>query len=1018
MYSRVLASTGTLRAGDGSRSAIDNFILAKLQEKKLTPSPPADKVTLIRRASFDLIGLPPSTKEVDDFLADTSTNAFATVVDRLLDSPHYGERWARYWLDLAHFADTKGAVGNNTDPRYLYAYTYRDYVIRAFNEDLPYDQFLLQQIAADKLPLGGDQRPLAALGFLTLGNRFNNQINDIIDDRIDLLCKSTMGLTVNCARCHDHKFDPIPTKDYYALHGVFNSCTEPREGPLLEPPKDTPAYRDFQKQLAAREGAVEKFHEKAAQRIEAEIRGNAGKYLLALHEWKQATNGIARDAFIQRKGLSRQLAAAWDNSLHNWSRKHHPVFAPWFAFAEVPPAEFNQKAAELASRFYANQDSHKPINPLVARMFVNAPASLSQVAARYSSMFADVDKRWQSEWNIYVARKKNADAALRRADIPVRSNDQNSSAPEKGPGAPVPPDPAADKNVRAPAEPKGLSDPASEEIRQLLYAKNSPTYLDEQRINNLINQDNKARDQLNNLRRAVNDLKMSHPGSPARAHVLEDAPQPKNSHVFIHGNPGSKGPTVPRHFLVILAGKSPPPFTDGSGRLELAQAIASRDNPLTARVLVNRVWLHHFGEGLVRTPDDFGTRSEPPTHPELLDYLAWQFMEDGWSLKKLHRRIMLSAVYQQSSDDNPRYAQIDPDNRFLWQMNRRRLDFEALRDTVLAIGGKLDLTLGGPSVQLTAEPYSTRRSIYGFIDRNRMANLYLAFDFANPDLTTGRRDNTIVPQQALFMMNSPLVVEQARALVRREDFRTQTKEEDRLRLLYKLIYQRAPTSVETKLALDYLHSDTETAHLQPGKSPWEYGYGEFDAATRRLKQFILMSSYAGNAWQPGSRAANSQLANVSLTADGGMPGRQYAAIRRWTAPRDGFIAIDGILRHGANEGDGVLGRIVSSRSGLLTNLVCFKAQVPTKIPKLLVKRGETIDFVVECRTNPRGDGFAWAPTIKMSHSSLRPDPAEVSEWDARKEFSGPETREALDRLGPWEKFAQVLLETNELTFVN
>ena len=307
------------------KTPVDNFILAAMQPKGLSPSSAADKVTLIRRAYFDLIGLPPKPAEVDRFVADSSPEAFANVVDELLKSPRYGERWGRYWLDLSHYGDTRGQVGNNRDPRYLYSYTYRDYVIRAFNEDLPYDRFVLEQIAADKLPLGDDKRPLAALGFLTLGNRFNGNANDVIDDRIDIVCKSTMAMTATCARCHDHKFDPIPSKDYYSLHGVFASSIEPKEGPLLEAPKDTPAYRDFQKEFAAREAAIEQFVEQTGREINHERATKSGEYLVALYDFKHRTNDIARNAFMNKRGLKPQIAKGWDAILKNAGRKNSPV---------------------------------------------------------------------------------------------------------------------------------------------------------------------------------------------------------------------------------------------------------------------------------------------------------------------------------------------------------------------------------------------------------------------------------------------------------------------------------------------------------------------------------------------------------------------------------------------------------------------------------------------------------------------------------------------------------------------
>jgi Protein of unknown function (DUF1553)/Protein of unknown function (DUF1549)/Planctomycete cytochrome C len=957
------------------QTPVDSFILATLSAKGLTPAPRADKVTLMRRATFDLIGLPPTPKEIDDFLADNSTNAFATVVDRLLASPRYGERWGRYWLDLAHFADTRGTQGNNRDERYPYSYIYRDYVIRAFNEDLPYDQFLLQQIAADKLLLGDDKRPLAAMGFLTLGNRFNNQINDIIDDRIDIIGKGTMALTLGCARCHDHKFDPIPTKDYYALHGVFNSCIEPKEEPLLEKPPDTPAYQAFRSEYAARTSAVEQFRHEQGLLLKAEMVGRSGNYMLAMYEFKRATNNISRGAFIQKLGLNPQLAAFWDNHIKNWENKHNPIFAPWIAFSKIPGAEFAARAKELSEKFLANEDKAKPINPLIAKTFSNPPTSMAQLASRYTSLFTDVEQRWQQTLNLYESHKSSTNAT---------------------------------------PEPKGLPDTAQEQVRQFMYANNSPMLLDEQRLNNFINRDNKLRNKLADLEKAVTDLVITHPGSPARAPALQDADKPRDSYVFIKGNVGNRGPVVPRHFLTILAGDNPSAFKDGSGRLELARAIASKSNPLTARVMINRIWLHHFGEGIVRTPDDFGTRGDTPSHPELLDYLASQFMDDGWSVKKIHRLIMLSSVYQQSSDESPRYQQIDPDNHWLWHMNRRRLDFESLRDTVLAIGGDLDLTMGGRPVKLDAEPYPLRRTIYGFVDRKSVPNMYQAFDFASPDLTTGKRETTVVPQQALFMMNSPLVVEQARNVVRRADFKTQSDAKAKLDLLYKLIYQRSPTEIEVRLALDYLRSDVSTEWQTNAASAWQYGYGQHDPSVHRTKFFVPLGNFANRAWLPGGKNPDARLKGLALTADGGTPNKMFAVIRRWVAPRDGLISIEGTLNHPGGEGDGVEGWIISNRFGELGRWVAYKSQAQTSLPRVQVKRGDFIDFVVDGRMNPNNDTFKWAPHIKMEQAPNLPNDC-VMEWNAQKDFNG---EAQVRRLNSWEKLAQVLLETNELTFVN
>jgi hypothetical protein len=585
------------------RSDIDRFILARLEEKKLTPAGDADRRTLLRRVTFDLIGLPPTPEELAAFEADRSSEAFAKVVDRLLADSRYGERWGRHWLDVARYADSKGYVFEE-ERRYPFAYTYRDYVIRAFNEDLPYHQFLLQQLAADKLVAvekSKDPRPLAAMGFLTLGRRFLNNIHDIIDDRIDVTMRGLQGMTVACARCHDHKFDPIPSKDYYSLYGVFASSTEPKDLPTLGEPAQTAEYKAFQEKLKVLQADVKKFEEANASELKAKNR--------------------------------------------------------------------------------------------------------------------------------------------------------------------------------------------------------------------------KVRDELRKLQRKVDELKVTDPGAPPSAMVLVDAPQPMEPQVFLRGNPNNRGDKVPRQFLAVLAGESRKPFTEGSGRLELARAIASKDNPLTARVMVNRIWMHHFGQGLVRTPGDFGFRGERPTHPELLDWLAARFMQEGWSIKKLHRMILLSRVYQLQSD-HPAAAQVDVDNRWLARQNRRRLEFEPLRDSLLAVAGRLDGKMGGVPVDLLKTPFSTRRTVYGFIDRQNLPGLFRTFDMASPDYSVPQRHQTTVPQQALFLMNSPFVVEQAKAILARPDIASITKPEERLERLYRVLFGRAPAREEIALAGRFLERPQER---DPGTqlSPWE-----------------------------------------------------------------------------------------------------------------------------------------------------------------------------------------------------
>ena len=875
------------------KNPIDAFVLAKLESRGMHPSPRADKRTLIRRATYDLTGLPPTAQEVEDFLADNSPEAFAKVVDRLLGSPRYGERWGRHWLDVARYADTKGYVFEE-ERRYAYAYTYRDYVIRAFNEDLPFDRFIVEQIAADQLDLGDDKRPLAAMGFLTLGRRFLNNQPDIIDDRIDVVSRGLMGLTVTCARCHDHKYDPIPARDYYSLYGVFASCNEPADKPLLGAASLPQAYSEYATERKKREEELKNFRESKEHEALSQLRQRTGDYLLTAFEGKQLADNSKTEALARERKLDPGVVRRWISRLDESAREHHPIFAPWFAFAALAGKDFAEQARAVAARYAANQAADKPINPLVAEAFSGgAPASMKEVAERYGKLFADADKHWQE---LLDGQKKKPEGS-----------DQS-------------------------AAPTALPDLNQEALRQVLYADGAPPNLPRGEVHRLF--DVPTSQKTRALQRQLDELDATHPGAPPRAMVLEDDANPYRPHVFVRGNPNSPGPEVPRQFLAVVAGGKRKPFAKGSGRFELAQAIASRDNPLTARVIVNRAWLHHFGAGLVRTPSDFGLRSDPPTHPDLLDYLASYFMDEGWSLKKLHRLIQLSNTYQLSSDGEGRYSQIDPDNRLLWKMNRQRLDFEEMRDSLLAVSDKLDLTEGGHAVDIIGEPFSPRRTVYGFVERQNLPNMFRTFDFASPDTTSPQRFSTTVPQQALFMLNSPFVIQRARYLGARAELKSCSRPEDRIRRLYEIAYQREPDRDELKLALRFVAAETrESAESPADPPPWQYGYGEFDETAKRLKAFHPLPHFTGSAWQGGEKLPDEKTGWVLLNAAGGHPGNdpQHAAIRRWTAPREGQLAITGALKHESDPGDGVRGRIVSSRLGVVGEWTVHHAKKQTAV---------------------------------------------------------------------------------------
>jgi hypothetical protein len=767
------------------RTPVDAFILQKLEEKNMVPAPDAEKEALLRRATYDLIGLPPETDEVKAFLADTSPNAFAKVVDRLLASPHYGERWGRFWLDTARYSDTTGGERNalrGQDYRYAYAWTYRDYVINAFNEDKPYDQFIIEQLAADKLPdIDKDKTRLAALGFITVGERFRNP-NDIINDRIDVVSKGFLAMTVTCARCHDHMFDPIPTSDYYALHGVFASTIEPKEKPLLTSPT-TSQRDDFEKRLAALENENREVYYRYLNRALEEVHTKIGSYLLAgrqlvrkggkggapTAEQIKERNEILKSAKLDRFTIQPVLRAV---------RFEDEIFAPFRMFAVLDEKTFAEKATEVVARIVANSENRRSINPLVAAAFKDTqPKSLRDVADIYTKLFSDLS----------AEREKYIAACAHATDGTV-----TGFAPELV------------QLLQTPYDilPASKCDTAS--LRDFI-----------QRL------PQQAGRRVPFVFAKINELELTHPGAPARAMMVTDAQRPRDSAVFIRGQAENRGPIVPRHFLEVLspAGK-PAPFKEGSGRLELARCIASKSNPLTARVMVNRVWMHHFGEGFVRTPDDLGTQSEAPSHPELLDYLSWYFMENGWSLKRLHKLVMLSRVYQESTRTVPEFETIDPNNRLLWRANLRRLDFEAMRDSLLVFSGDLDRTVGGQPINLTEEPYSYRRSVYGYIDRGNLPDIMANFDFSDPDMPNSKRTSTIVPQQALFLMNSPMSIDVARRINARADVAEAPDNLAKIFAIYRVIFQRAPKPQEIQLALSFVGTEAKN---QPEAEEFQTG---------------------------------------------------------------------------------------------------------------------------------------------------------------------------------------------------
>jgi hypothetical protein len=741
-----------VKARDWVRTPVDAFILARLEREGLKPSPPADRRTLIRRATLDLLGIPPTAEEIDDFENDPSPTAYKRLIDRLLASPLYGERWGRHWLDVARYADTKGYVFQE-ERKYPFAYTYRDYVIRAFNSDLPFDRFILEQLAADQLDLGGDPRPLAAMGFLTVGRRFLNDQNEIIDDRIDLVGRGLLGLSIGCARCHDHKYDPIPSEDYYSLYGVFASSVEPDELPSLDPPGSVASHEDaaLQAQLDKARKARDEFLAARRRELEADLRARFSRHLKAAYtlELNPRHPDLEKRAEAEKLNPQRLRAAIflWKRRLDRADASKDPVVGPLRAFSELPAQDFAARASELVGRLIpAAPGTGAGTHPLVLRALRDhPPASMDQAVARYVELLAALEAN--------------------------------------------------------PSGGRPAAEPEWESLRQALFGPNGIIAIPAEGARFVLSRQDRPK--FTQLGNAVKQLEARAAGKAGRAMIMKDAAQPLDPRVFIRGNPGRPGKPVPRQFLKVLAGPERKPFLKGSGRLELARAIVDPANPLTARVLVNRVWHWHFGQGLVQTPSDFGVRSDPPSHRELMDHLARGFIAGRWSIKALHRQIMLSNTYQQSSDLRPECQVKDPRNLWLWRFNRQRLDFEALRDSILAVSGSLDRSAGGPPVAISEPPFPPRRTLYGFIDRQNLDGTYRTFDFAVPDATSPRRFVTTVPQQALFLMNSPFILEQARRLAEQvsKDARSP---QDLVSRTYRRVLGRQPSPRELELGTVFL----------------------------------------------------------------------------------------------------------------------------------------------------------------------------------------------------------------------
>ncbi len=777
------------------RSDIDRILLAALEARGMKPARDADRRTLIRRATLDLIGLTPAPEEIEAFVNDPAPDAeaFAKVVDRLLGSPHYGERWGRHWLDVARYADSNGKDENLT---FHDAFRYRDYVIAAFNQDKPFDRFLVEQLAGDLLPAGDPPQrdeQLTATGFLVVGPKvladrdFVKRKMDVVDEQIDTVGKAFLGLTVGCARCHDHKFDPIPTADYYAMAGIFSSTrtldgiklgNAVVSGWMLRPlgddgDKKLAAQQAHQKKLTALADQIKKVkadlkvqEDKATMRQPAKLVGLVvdDKEAKLVGTWKPST--FTRP-YVGDGYLSDDKSGKGEKSA---------TFTP-----KLPKA--GEYEVFVSYTIGGNRSTKTPVTVQFADGEKTVAVNQTE-APKLDGLFRSVGKyRFEAgtAGSVTISNKGTEGYVIVDA---VRFVPQGELEKDTEMAMGVP-----------------------EEVRKQIAT---------------------AQDKLKQLEAEEKKLKAAAPPGPALAMAVRDEDKPADSRVNVRGNPHSLGDAVPRGVLRVASAGTPPAVpAEQSGRLELARWLADSSNPLTARVLVNRVWQKLFGEGIVRTVDNFGQQGERPSHPELLDALALQFVEEGWSVKKLIRSVVLSRAYQLSCTADTGLVKADPENRLFGRAARRQADGEVIRDAILTVSGQLDRTPGGTPVPGLGEraidndskggvptDANRHRSVYLPVIRNDLTPILEVFDFADPEVTTGRRDATTVPTQALFLMNSPFVIEQARHTAKRL-LALPGDDAARLNDLYLRALGRAATDGEVKTALDFVASYKQKAAKQP-----------------------------------------------------------------------------------------------------------------------------------------------------------------------------------------------------------
>jgi hypothetical protein len=911
-----------VKATDWPRSDLDRFVLARLESDGLKPAPPADKRTLLRRVAFDLTGLPPTPADIDAFLKDDAADAYEKVVDRLLASPRYGERWGRHWLDLVRFAETQGHEFDFEIPE---AYQYRDYVIRAINADVPYDRFVMEHIAGDLLPeprrhpTEKFNESILGTGFWFLGEARHSPVDvradgaDRRDNQIDVFGKAFLGLTLGCARCHDHKFDAVSTKDYYSLVSYLQSSRFQRaflDDPerIGKPVREMKAIQDQARDLATARAATvlaERLDGLAARLTAVGDKDPARPADALFEAWAALTDPTVKTA-EQFTAKRRVLVERWRKHAEE-SEKNGVVFADFrrdglkswdatgdaFAAVGAPDAVVQPDAAAPVVRVLGPGAAGGFVSNRLGGAIRSRTFTLDKKNIWYRLSGSGVRVRlivdgyqlirdpiygglefvthggpdhfdWYgmnvARWAglngyIEILDERGGTVGLDRIvccdDGPPEATANPLLVKMLDDDALASADALARKyqSVLLDAVGRwrdGKLDPDSADLVNALLASGFVTGLPSPTAAKPW----KDKDGLAELLEQAKQIEATLP-SPRGGPAMADGTG-VNDRVYIRGNPKNLGDEAPRRFLEALAGLDQPAPESGSGRLELARRVLDPSNPLPARVIVNRLWGRHFGEGIVRTPDDFGVQGERPTHPELLDWLAAELVRQGWSLKAMHRLMVLSSTYRMASRGDADAEEKDPQNKLLHRMPVRRLEAEAVRDAMLAVSGRLDEKMYGPGPTPYLTPYQVgrgrpdasgpldgdgRRSVYLNVRRNFLNPMLVAFDYPTPFTCIGRRNTSNVPAQALTLLNNPFVVQQAKRWADRELAVPDRTAKERVADLYLTAFGRPPTDGETDDALTFLENQAK----EYGKADDPRAWADLCHVLFNVKAFIFVN---------------------------------------------------------------------------------------------------------------------------------------------------------------------------------